>query len=202
MLRLRVRKWRRSNTVWNGALRESLSVMEGHDSHAREFVRLLAACERRLDNYVLTLVPNWSDAEDIVQQVKLRLWEQFEQYDYAKDFGAWACTVAYYEVLSFRTRMNRSRVVLSQSALDRVSKEADNAAAESDSRIHLLKTCMEKLTQWQRELLLRCCAAGESVKDVALELDRKVDSVRKAVLRIRHELFRCVEDAGSGGKKP
>jgi DNA-directed RNA polymerase specialized sigma24 family protein len=91
-------------------------VSEGNDDRAREFVRLLAACERRLDNYVLALVPNWSDAEEIVQQAKLRLWERFEQYDRSKDFGAWACTIAYYEVLTFRTRAHRSRLLLSQAA--------------------------------------------------------------------------------------
>jgi RNA polymerase sigma-70 factor (ECF subfamily) len=177
-------------------------MIEGNDERAREFVRLLAACERRLDNYVLTLVPNWSDAEEIVQQAKLRLWERFEQYDHGKDFGAWACTIAYYEVLTFRTRASRSRLLFSQAALDRVSKEAVNAATESDSRMHLLRHCIEKLTRWQRELLLRCCVAGESVKAVAVELDRKVDSTRKAILRIRQELYRCVQDAQSRGEQP
>jgi RNA polymerase sigma-70 factor, ECF subfamily len=177
-------------------------VIENSDQRVREFVRLLAVCERRLDNYVLTLVPNWADAEDIVQQTKLRLWEQFEQYDYAKDFGAWACTVAYWEVATFRTRASRSRVLFSQAALDRISKEALNAAIGSDSRMHLLRQCIEKLTQWQRELLLRCCVASESVKEVAIELGRKVDSTRKAILRIRRELYRCVEDARTEGERP
>lgn len=175
-------------------------MVEGNDNRVREFVRLLAECERRLDNYVLTLVPNWSDAEDIVQQAKLRLWEQFEQYDHAKDFGTWACTVAYYEVLTFR-RTSRSRLLFSQTVLDRVSKEAATFAADSDLRMHLLKECIEKLTQWQRELLLRCCMAGESVKEVAVQLGRKADSIQKAVLRIRRQLFRCVEDAHRGGEQ-
>lgn len=183
-------------------LAESLIVTESNDDRARDFVRLLAACERRLDNYVLALVPNWSDAEEIVQQAKLRLWERFEQYDRSKDFGAWACTIAYYEVLTFRTHANRSRLLLSQAALDRVSQEAVKAAPEADLRIHLLRSCIEKLTQWQKELLLRCCVAGESVKAVAVELDRKVDSTRKAILRIRQGLYRCVEDARNRGDQP
>lgn len=174
-------------------------MIEDANKSARDFVQLLAACERRLDNYVLALVPNWSDAEDIVQQVKLRLWEQFDDYDRAKDFGAWACTIAYYEVLTFRTRSNRSCVRLSPLAIERVSKEAAAAAVESDSRMRLLRTCIDKLTQWQRELLFRCCMYGESTKSVAAELNRKADSVRKAVLRIRQDLYRCVEGAGDQG---
>lgn len=177
-------------------------MIEANDDRAREFVQLLAACERRLDNYILALVPNWSDAEDVVQQTKLRLWERFSQYDRSKDFGAWACTVAYYEVLTFRTRASRARLLFSQAALERVAAVAISVVAESDARMHLLRTCVEKLSRWQRELLLRCCVAGESVKAVATELDRKVDSTRKAILRIRHQLYRCIEDVHSGEKQP
>ena len=56
--------------------------------------RLLAQYEPRLRGFILTLCPNWADAEDIAQEVKLRLWEQFDEYDPARDFGAWACTIA------------------------------------------------------------------------------------------------------------
>jgi len=42
---------------------------------------LLAKNERRLSQYVLALVPNWADADDLIQQTKVRLWEQFGQYD-------------------------------------------------------------------------------------------------------------------------
>jgi RNA polymerase sigma-70 factor (ECF subfamily) len=173
-------------------------VAERDDDRGAKFVRLLAACERRLDNYVLTLVPHWSDAEDVAQEVKLRLWEQFDDYDATKDFGAWACTIAYYEVLTFRTNAGRSRLQFSQEALDRVATEASHVTRQSDTRMAFLLKCMDKLTQWQRELLLRCCVAGESIKDLAAELNRKVDSTRKAVLRIRRDLLHCVEEAMHG----
>jgi RNA polymerase sigma-70 factor, ECF subfamily len=177
-------------------------VITDNDVLVQEFVRMLAACEHRLSNYVLALVPNWTDAEDIVQQTKLKLWEQFSQYDHTKDFGAWACTIAYYEVLAFRTRAGRSRIVFSETAMQRVSKEVASFATESSLRFRLLEQCLTKLTQWQQELIIRCCASSESIRDVALELNRKVDSTRKAVLRIRHELYRCMNDASSKAEEP
>ena len=54
----------------------------------REFLRLLGEHERRLRGFILALVPHWADADDIAQEVRLRLWEQFDDYDPAKDFGA------------------------------------------------------------------------------------------------------------------
>ena len=58
------------------------------DARTREYLRLLSQYEPRLRGFILTLCPNWADAEDIAQEVKLRLWEQFDEYDPAQDFGA------------------------------------------------------------------------------------------------------------------
>jgi RNA polymerase sigma-70 factor, ECF subfamily len=176
---------------WPGIMMSSSSS----NDVAAEFVRLLAANERRLGSYVATLVPNWNDAEDILQQTKARLWEQFATYDRQKDFGVWACVIARYEVLAFRTRAARSRVQFSQEFIDRVADDLAHAASEADSRMSYLEECLKKLSDWQRELLWRCCVHGDSTTQVALELGRKADSIRKAVLRIRRTLYHCIEVA-------
>jgi RNA polymerase sigma-70 factor, ECF subfamily len=163
--------------------------------YGARFVQLLAAHEHRLGSFVLALVPNWADAEDIIQQTKLRLWEQFETYDPEKDFGIWACVIARYEVLAFRTRSARSRVQFSQELIDRMSGELTQTAAEVDARLAFAEECLKKLTQWQRDLLWRCCVVGYSSQRVASQLGRKAEAVRQAVLRIRRKLYRCIEDA-------
>ena len=58
-----------------------------------EFLRLLLQHERRIRAYILALVPNWADADDLYQETTVRLWEQFADYNPEKEFGAWACTV-------------------------------------------------------------------------------------------------------------
>jgi RNA polymerase sigma-70 factor, ECF subfamily len=165
------------------------------DGRTTEFLRLLAMHERRLTAYVVSLVPNWTDAEDIVQQTRLRLWEQFKDYDREKDFGLWACVIARYQVLAFRTRNARSRIHFSQEFIDRVSAEFVKTAADSDARLTFLEECFKKLTEWQRDLLWRCCVAEDSARMVASQLGRKADSVRKALLRTRRKLYRCIEKA-------
>jgi RNA polymerase sigma-70 factor (ECF subfamily) len=159
------------------------------------FVKLLAAHEHRLGCFVLGLVPNWSDAQDILQQTKLRLWEQFETYDPEKDFGAWACVIARYEVLAFRTRAARSRVQFSQEVIDRMSGELTQTTAETDARLTFIAECAKKLSRRQQDLLRRCCVAGYSSQRVATQLGRKADAIRQAMLRIRRTLYRCIEDA-------
>jgi RNA polymerase sigma-70 factor (ECF subfamily) len=160
-----------------------------------KFVELLAVNEHCLGSFVLALVPNWSDAEDIIQQTKLRLWEQFASYDPNKSFGIWACTIARYEVLAFRTRSARSRVQFSQDLVDLMSDELAQTVTIPDARLVFVEECLKKLTLWQRDLLWRCCVSGYSSQKVACHFGRKADAIRQALLRIRRKLYRCIEDA-------
>ena len=48
---------------------------------SEQFVRLLKRHERRLNAYVVSLVHNWVDAEDILQEVAVDLWRRFDAYD-------------------------------------------------------------------------------------------------------------------------
>ncbi len=55
-----------------------------HDSQAaaqQRFLSLFLRSEREIFRYVAVLVPNVTDAEDIVQQTALALWEKFDAYD-------------------------------------------------------------------------------------------------------------------------
>jgi RNA polymerase sigma-70 factor (ECF subfamily) len=49
-------------------------------ARADEFVRLYSTHERRLRAYVLCLLPRWSDAEEVSQQVSLILWKKFDRF--------------------------------------------------------------------------------------------------------------------------
>ena len=103
--------------------------------------------------------------------------------------------IARYQVLAFRTRSARSRVLFSQELVNRMSQELTQTDAESDARSIFLEECVKKLTQWQRNLLWRCCVANYSSQEVASQLGRKADAIRQALFRIRRKLYRCIEEA-------
>jgi len=99
---------------------EDPSRCSDQETRTREFVRLLSLYEQELSGYIVSLVPNWADGDEIAQETKLRLWEQFERYDSAKDFGAWARTIAHFMVLAYRKRSKRTSARFSQQFIDLV----------------------------------------------------------------------------------
>ena len=45
-----------------------------------EFVRLLAGHDRAIMLFILSLVPNWADAEEIRQETSVKLWQEFSKF--------------------------------------------------------------------------------------------------------------------------
>lgn len=53
----------------------------------QEFLRVFLANEREILRYVVALVPNLADAQEIVQQTAVVLLEKFDQYDRSRPFA-------------------------------------------------------------------------------------------------------------------
>ena len=65
------------------------------DRDPEQFVRLLARYDREVYRYVLTLLPDHTEAEDVLQETAAALWEKFAEYDSEKPFFPWACRFAF-----------------------------------------------------------------------------------------------------------
>src|SRR3712207_5862982 len=74
------------------------------------FLRLFLQNERRLYAYILTLLPHRADADDVLQDVSVVMWDKFDDTHPPDDFVAWGCRVAYFKVLDFYKKRQRSRV--------------------------------------------------------------------------------------------
>ena len=121
---------------------------------ADDFIQLFTAHQSSFRRaYVLSLVPRWSDAEEIVQQCSLILWKKFSQFRPGTNFFAWACQVARLEVKDFRKRQRREQIVFSDEFIDAVADEVFEMQAELPAQLHALQGCVEKLSRDQRELL-------------------------------------------------
>src|SRR5437762_11195067 len=86
------------------------------------FLRLFLQNQRRLYAYILTLLPNRADAEDVLQETSLAMWDKFEASTPPTDFLAWARRVAYHKVLDFYKKTHRAEARLSRVFLERVAE--------------------------------------------------------------------------------
>lgn len=162
---------------------------------SKQFLRLFLQNERRLYAYVLTLLPNRADADDMLQEASLVMWDKFDPHDPPIDFAAWACRIAYFKILDLYKRSKRSRIWFSQAMLERVAETAieQAGALQLDARRDALATCVDKLTQRDRELLSRRFADGATTRTTSEQVGRSVEAVYKALAKLRQTLFDCVQ---------
>jgi RNA polymerase sigma-70 factor, ECF subfamily len=158
-----------------------------------EFVQLLGEHERALSVFVLALVPHWTDADEIVQKTRIRLWEQFGNYQSGKDFGAWARTIAFYQVQTHRKECKRHVVRFSEKLNEDIALRAAEIPNLVDDRREALQNCLKKLGRAKRHLIEQYYAATESLHELAERLGRTYASIRKAIYRTQIALSECIE---------
>lgn len=166
--------------------------MEPPNPSVDEFVRLLGQNQRRLFLYVLGMVPNWNDAEEIIQETNLVLWREFGQFQSGTNFTAWACKVAFHQVLNWRKRRQRDRLEFSPAFLEAVAAEAAEVADVLEERSTALADCIGKLPAPHRDLLRLRYTEGLTVEVVAQKLGRTIEAVYRALSRVRHTVHQCV----------
>jgi RNA polymerase sigma-70 factor, ECF subfamily len=159
------------------------------------FVQSFAKIHDDLFAYIFALLPHWSDAEDVFQQTSLVLWRKFDQFEPGTNFLAWACRVAFFEVRNFRRVSSRDRLRFDDALLDQLAVERE-VRPKLGGRYHdFLAECLSKLTDEQRELLLRAYEGGKTIRQLAGELLRSPQTIYNRLNFIRRTLFECIEAA-------
>jgi RNA polymerase sigma-70 factor, ECF subfamily len=167
---------------------------EQKDLSSDVFLRLLAEHDRQLSAFVHIAVPRWQDAEDVLQDTKLRLWKQFESYQRGTDFAAWAFTVAGYMVRTHRKRCQRQRVCFDDNLLEKILQNTHLISPLAGSgRQSALAECVHMLDRVKRKLLHLVYAERKKTKDIAQALGQPPSTIRVTLLRIRQSLYRCVQ---------
>lgn len=166
--------------------------MQNSTGRHDQFVKNWTRCEPRVFAYIYTLAPNWSDAQDILQETSVVLWNKLDEFVPGTDFVRWACRVAYFEVQKYRHRQHTQAKLLSESFLDFVADRMSESSDELQAMMAALGPCVEKLKLSERQLVRDHFILGANVKDAAAQVGISVDAAYKSLQRIRRKLFECV----------
>ena len=157
-----------------------------------EFVRLFVKNQRRISAFITTLLPNSADAEDVLQETSVISWQKFHEFQPGTNFASWACSIARFEVLKFRRQQRPAQLIFSDTLLEELANRQLEEIDEFDVRYTALAICMEKQRPVDRELFCRYYQSDNTAKQVAEQLDRPVNTVYKALNRIRRALHECI----------
>lgn len=161
------------------------------DDAAQEFLTHMLACQRAVRNYLLSLHPDPSDIDDLMQQTALTLWKEFHRYDRSRSFLPWALRIGYFEVLRLRTMRSRDLLVFSNDMIEILAEEELPEAMLQAKRL-ALQSCLGLLGADDRELLMACYGRDSTVTALAARRNEKPHRLYHQLDRVRRQLVQCV----------
>lgn len=163
----------------------------------QEFVSLLTDHQEVLRSYIISQLPGSPDTRDVLQEVNIRLWEKMGDFKMGTNFGAWACTVAYYKIQDHRKKLKKERKFIFGSALsETLAMEAQSVTShELDCQRDALKLCMAQLPEKDQALLVsRYTVKKGGMDQLVTETGRSKASLRVSLCRLRATLRQCITD--------
>jgi RNA polymerase sigma-70 factor, ECF subfamily len=160
-----------------------------------EFVRCFVRHQQDLYAYILTLVPNIADAQDILQETALALWSKADEYRLDEPFMPWAARFAWFQVRKFRmyqARRHRHVVALSDAAVAALAADRAEFEGTAADRAPILDQCVEKLADDDRLLLSERYDLRVSIREVAKRRGVEPDRLYKRLRWIRQTLLDCI----------
>jgi RNA polymerase sigma-70 factor (ECF subfamily) len=160
-----------------------------------QFVSELTRCQGPLMGYLTSVTGDVDAAAEVLQETNLTLWRSFDRYTPGTPFMAWACRVAYFEVLTWRRSQKRDRLRFDESLLEQVAANLERQPEQLIDRHAALQRCLEKLPGEQRRIIELRYRGDTPVDAIANTVGRPVKTVYQMLYRIRLALVRCVEES-------
>ncbi|MCX6852816.1 MAG: sigma-70 family RNA polymerase sigma factor [Verrucomicrobia bacterium] len=162
-----------------------------NERHHR-FLRRFTAHEPAIRAHVRRLVPARADADDVMQEISVVLWEKFDSLHEGADFKAWAFGVARFEVLAWLRDRGRDRLVLDEEVITKIAEETTAIEPLLERQREALELCMQKVPEEQRGLLMQAYQPDSSIQTVAQGSGRTVTGFYQWLHRMRKLLLDCI----------
>lgn len=169
-------------------------------SNAGNFAWELTRAQDDLYIYITALTGKPEASRDILQETNLTLCREAEKYDPERSFMAWARAVAYCQILTWRRKQTRERLIFDDEMLENFAQELNLEPDVPHAWLDALEACLAKLPERMRTLFEARYADGMSVKKLASEVGRAPNAVAVSLFRIRQTLYTCVKNAVAGGE--
>jgi RNA polymerase sigma-70 factor, ECF subfamily len=194
-------------------VRLMLQVREGN---AAAFEELVLRYQHRLLTILEHLVGNREQAEDLAQEVFLRVFRARDRYEPEAKFSTWLFTIANNVASNSRRSYARRKEVgvperhngndSSPLALDQLAKAASGfmptRALDKAEQAEMVREAVKSLSGRQRMALLLSKFEGMSYQDIAQTMDLSVQAIKSLLSRARVNLKEILTPYIEQGIKP
>jgi RNA polymerase sigma-70 factor (ECF subfamily) len=190
-------------------------MLQVRDGDAAAFTELVLRYQNRLLTVLEHLVGSREQAEDLAQDVFVRVFKARERYEPEAKFSTWLFTIANNVASNaLRSRSRRREVGVPEGngadstplALDQLAKAASGfmptRALDKAEQAEMVRHAVSALSERQRMALLLAKFEGMSYQDIAQTMDLSVQAIKSLLSRARVNLKEILTPYVERGTRP
>lgn len=159
-----------------------------------EFIRHLTGAQCSLRGYILALLGGLQkEADDVLQDTNVIIWEKRAEYDRTRPFLPWAIAFAFQRIRAFRRDSARSRLVFSESLVAELHGYFEQSLTLAPTAQDHLRLCLDKLTPSEQDLVHERYYGSTSIESLSSRVNKSAGSIANRLFRIREKLRTCIQ---------
>ncbi len=158
-----------------------------------KFLRLFVKHEPTLRVYARSIVPDWSLVDEAMQEASVVMWQKRQQLREEDGFAPWAKVILRFKCLRQIEKLRLERPILSDAMIATLASRSEEKGQEIDvEKAEAFQECFAQLSAEHQQLLLAPHTQDLSVTRIAAAKNRTVNSLYKAMGRLRKKLSSCI----------
>lgn len=178
--------------------RETVKLVRSAQTGDTEaFHRLVSCYDHQVMSLALKLIENRQDAEDIYQEVFMKVFKNIKKFRFESDFSTWLYRITTNTAFNFRRKMAKHRHIDpleegSDNFIERIPAAGNEPSEGSQEAREDIMKAVVSLPQRQRTVFVLKHMESVKIKDIAALLGCTEGTVKKylfrAVEKLRHQL--------------
>ncbi|MEX0792283.1 MAG: sigma-70 family RNA polymerase sigma factor [Pirellulaceae bacterium] len=165
-----------------------------HETATRQdFDQLLENHREKIFLYLMALVNDRDDADDLCQRISIVMWQKFDDFDHARSFLSWACGIARLEAYNFRRARSADRLIPQNDLPQLLAVTLENFEQDpAEQRLAALRKCVQALPKLEQSFLHDIYWEGHSCDSIAEKLECSTRTFYNRMYLLRRRLLKCV----------
>ena len=187
-----------TDTHWLRQIDQQLYGIQRQDPAALHTLYQLTSA--KLLGLIQRIIADAHEAQDILQEVYIKVWQQAQQYTGSGSAWGWLCVLARHRAID-RIRALKHRHLATDTPPEVLDGLLENASAinSSDSsdnselvNRHWLGQCLKQLKPQPRNAILLSCLKGYSHSEITEQLQAPLGTIKAWIRRGMQELQQCL----------
>ena len=156
--------------------------------HLKDFTNTILPYKNKLFRFALRVVGDAKEAEDIVQEVFIKLWKQRDRLHQYNNTEAWCITLTKNLAIDKLRSKHRQNGNIEQHYDLRSGEAGPDQVAEMNDTVQHIRSLIQALPEQQAAVIQLRDIEGMTYKEIAATLDISLDLVKVNLFRARRHI--------------